>query len=148
MLCHDGYDTAGMRGLRTRLRRPEAMTMSASYLVLPERVMVKLSGQLGLEDWQTLRRARHASIVGHQLLEIDIRDIDRRSVVGVAMHINSRDDAGMLPKVSIVGCDHEAAAILNWERVCTKCATGMGEPPSCAECPTRHSSARRLRREP
>jgi len=123
------------------------MTMPASYSPQPERVRIKLSGQLGLEDWQTLRRARHASIADHQLLEIDIRDIDRRFVVGVAMHINSRDDKGMLPRVGIIGCDHEAAAILNWERVCTKCATGMGEMPPCAECPTRHSSARRLQRK-
>lgn len=117
------------------------MTMPTAYSVLPERIQVKLSGKLGLDDWQTLSRARRAAIADRQLLEIDIRDIDRRFIAGVAMHINSRDDLGSLGRVSIVGCDRESAAILNWERVCMKCDTGASA--ACTGCPLRHASSRR-----
>lgn len=115
--------------------------MPAAYSVLPGRVRVKLSGQLGLDDWQTLRQARQAALADRRPLEleIDIGDVDRRCIVGVAMHINSRDDAGALGRVSIVGCDQESAAILNWERVCMKCAAS-------AACPIKRSSFWRRRR--
>jgi hypothetical protein len=109
------------------LRGEEESTMSATYVVLPDRIAVTIRGRLNYESWRVMRDARICALERQLPLSLDISHCNGGDMGGLGALMIAQHQLG---KVSICGCDSDFASWFDKIGVCQRCdhyADGDGE---------------------
>lgn len=92
--------------------------MSATYVVLPDRVAVTVRGRLNYDSWRVMRDARICALDRQLPLSLDISHCNGGDMGGLGALMIAQHQLG---KVSICGCDDDFANWFDKIGVCQRC---------------------------
>ena len=104
--------------------------MSATYVVLPDRIAVSIQGRLDYDSWRVMRDARLAALERKLPLSLDISRCRGGDMGGLGALMIAQHQLGA---VSICGCDSNFALWFDKIGVCQRCSRRGESGASCCE---------------